>query len=116
MKPVTVRRQARRLSDKILIAFHQACDQQDFEVAVRLLGVLETMTAALRLSGRPTAASGGGGRPLSRRMNGFGSFDIPTSRRADLRARRGLQKYGASRKTKRALRRPQYGGRVGPAR
>jgi hypothetical protein len=31
----------RRLSDKILVAFHQACDQHDFEVAERLLGVLE---------------------------------------------------------------------------
>ena len=33
----------RRLSDKILVAFHQACDQADFEVAERLLGVLERM-------------------------------------------------------------------------
>ena len=31
----------RRLSDKILVAFHQACDQADFEVAERLLHVLE---------------------------------------------------------------------------
>jgi hypothetical protein len=31
----------RRLSDKILIAFHQACDQHDFEVAERLLAVLD---------------------------------------------------------------------------
>jgi hypothetical protein len=36
-------RYTRRLSDKILIAFHQACDQHDFEVAERLLLVLETM-------------------------------------------------------------------------
>jgi hypothetical protein len=36
-------RYTRRLSDKILIAFHQACDQDDFEVAERLLHVLETM-------------------------------------------------------------------------
>jgi hypothetical protein len=50
---VTVRRHARRLSDKILIAFHQACDQADFEVAERLLNILETMTAALRLSCAP---------------------------------------------------------------
>jgi len=28
-----VPRYTRRLSDKILIAFHQACDQSDFEVA-----------------------------------------------------------------------------------
>jgi hypothetical protein len=33
----------RRLSDKILIAFHQACDQADFEVAEQLLLILETL-------------------------------------------------------------------------
>jgi len=36
-------RYSRRLSDKILIAFHQACDQSDFEVADRLLHILEIM-------------------------------------------------------------------------
>ena len=36
---------ARRLSDKILIPFHQACDQGDFEVAERLLRVLEMIVA-----------------------------------------------------------------------
>lgn len=36
-------RYTRRLSDKILVAFHQACDQADFEVAERLLAVLELM-------------------------------------------------------------------------
>lgn len=36
-------RYTRRLSDKILIAFHHACDQGDFEVAEQLLRVLETM-------------------------------------------------------------------------
>jgi hypothetical protein len=36
-------RYTRRLSDKILIAFHQACDQGDLEVAERLLTVLEMM-------------------------------------------------------------------------
>jgi hypothetical protein len=33
-------RQARRLSDEILAAFHAACDQRDLEVAERLLAVL----------------------------------------------------------------------------
>ncbi len=42
-------RYTRRLSDKILVAFHQACDQADLEVAERLLGVLELM-----LTRRPT--------------------------------------------------------------
>ena len=37
------RRYTRRLSDKILIAFHQACDQADFEVAEQLLVVVEAM-------------------------------------------------------------------------
>ncbi len=36
-------RYSRRLSDKILIAFHHACDQADFEVAEQLLHILETM-------------------------------------------------------------------------
>jgi len=38
-----VPRYTRRLSDKILIAFHHACDQADFEVAEQLLQVLEMM-------------------------------------------------------------------------
>jgi hypothetical protein len=33
----------RRLSDTILIAFHQACDQADIEVAWELLNLLEFM-------------------------------------------------------------------------
>jgi hypothetical protein len=33
----------RRLSDKIQIAFHHACDQDDLEVAEQLLYVLETV-------------------------------------------------------------------------
>jgi len=36
-------RYSRRLSDKILIAFHHACDQGDYEVAEQLLHVLEMM-------------------------------------------------------------------------
>jgi len=36
-------RYSRRLSDKILIAFHQACDQSDFEIAEQLLHILEVM-------------------------------------------------------------------------
>lgn len=39
----TAPRYSRRLSDKILIAFHHACDQGDFEVAERLLHILEMM-------------------------------------------------------------------------
>ena len=37
--------QTRRLSDKILIAFHQACDQEDLEVAQHLLRIVELMVA-----------------------------------------------------------------------
>jgi hypothetical protein len=33
----------RRLSDEILTAFHQACDQGDLEVAERLAGILDMM-------------------------------------------------------------------------
>ena len=36
-------RYSRRLSDKILIAFHHACDQGDLEVAEQILHVLEMM-------------------------------------------------------------------------
>jgi hypothetical protein len=39
----------RRLSDKILIAFHQACDQADLEVAERLLSIMGTTASAMRL-------------------------------------------------------------------
>ena len=49
---VTVPRQRhtrRRLSDKILIAFHQVCDQADLAVAEPLLSNLDTMTSAMRL-------------------------------------------------------------------
>ncbi|MDA8049215.1 MAG: hypothetical protein M0002_04280 [Rhodospirillales bacterium] len=41
--PAAVPRYTRRLSDKILVAFHQACDQGDLEVAGHLLRVLELM-------------------------------------------------------------------------
>lgn len=44
-------RYSRRLSDKILIAFHQACDQADFEIAEQLLHILELM-----LKRRPVTA------------------------------------------------------------
>ena len=38
-----VPRQSRRLPDKILVAFHSACDQADYEVAEALLQTLELM-------------------------------------------------------------------------
>jgi hypothetical protein len=43
-----VPRSRRRLSDKVLIAFHQACDQHDLEVATRLLHVLEVILMSRR--------------------------------------------------------------------
>jgi hypothetical protein len=39
----------RRTSDHILIAFHHACDQRDFEVAEQLLIVLESVCSPRRL-------------------------------------------------------------------
>ena len=36
-------RHSRRLSDKILVAFHHACDVADLEIAEQLLRLLETM-------------------------------------------------------------------------
>ena len=37
-------RQSRKLADKVLTAFHQACDQSEFEVARKLLDIYEFMT------------------------------------------------------------------------
>jgi hypothetical protein len=36
-------RSARRLSDKILVAFHHACDQSEHEIAEQLLRILESL-------------------------------------------------------------------------
>jgi len=41
--PEIRRRPGRRLFDKILVAFHQACDQGDIEVAGPLIRALEVM-------------------------------------------------------------------------
>ena len=46
-------RYSRRLSDKIQIAFHRACDQGDFEVSEQLLHILEMM-----LTRRPLTPDG----------------------------------------------------------
>lgn len=51
--PSAAPRYSRRLSDKILIAFHHACDQGDFEVAEQLLHILEMM-----LTRRPLTPDG----------------------------------------------------------
>lgn len=37
-------RHSRRLFDKVLVAFHHACDANDMEVADQLLALLELMT------------------------------------------------------------------------
>ncbi len=42
-KPVALPGYLRRLSDKILIAIHAACDQRELDVAAQLLKVLEMM-------------------------------------------------------------------------
>jgi hypothetical protein len=52
--PAGTPRYSRRLSDKILLAFHHACDQGDLEVAEQLLHVLEMM-----LIRRPLTPDGG---------------------------------------------------------
>jgi hypothetical protein len=44
-KPWVEPHSGRRLSDKILIAFHHAGEQRDFEVAEQLLQVFEVMLA-----------------------------------------------------------------------
>lgn len=52
-------RHGRRLSDKILVAFHHACDISDYEVAEALLRTLELM-----LTRRPTPADLGRRRSM----------------------------------------------------
>ncbi len=42
-QPANAPRYSRRLSDKILISFHHACDQADYEIAEQLLHILENM-------------------------------------------------------------------------
>lgn len=49
----TMPRHTRRLSDKILVAFHQACDTGELDVAEQLLMILEKM-----MGRRPTANEG----------------------------------------------------------
>ena len=51
--PEFVHRHSRRLSDKILGAFHHACDVNDLSVAIDLLQILEFMTMR-----RPRAEDG----------------------------------------------------------
>ena len=52
-------RQGRRLADKVLAAFHHACDVNDFETAEQLLVALEVM-----LTRRPFAADAGRRRAM----------------------------------------------------
>lgn len=42
---VPARRHSRRLEDKLLIAFHHACDVADIEVARHVLQIIELMLA-----------------------------------------------------------------------
>lgn len=42
-EPPGVPRHTRRLPDKVLVAFHHACDTADLEVAEHLIRVLEVM-------------------------------------------------------------------------
>lgn len=40
----------RRLTDKIFLAFHHACDQDDLQVATQLVSILEMLTARIPLN------------------------------------------------------------------
>jgi len=51
--PSGLPRHTRRLSDKVLVAFHHACDTSDLEIAEHLLNILEIM-----LTRRPTHTDG----------------------------------------------------------
>ncbi|MDP9096059.1 MAG: hypothetical protein M3N26_05825, partial [Pseudomonadota bacterium] len=50
---VPARRHTRRLEDKLLVAFHHACDVADIEVARHLLQVLELILARKPVSPDP---------------------------------------------------------------
>ena len=41
----SVRRHTRRLEDKLLVAFHHACDVSDVEIARQVLSIVELMLA-----------------------------------------------------------------------
>ena len=70
----------RRLSDKILIAFHHACDQADLEVAEQLLSMLDTIAPNEGYRAANAAPSGAASRRTqSQRTTGFGCFVILTS-------------------------------------
>ena len=68
--------QQRRLSDKILSAFHQACDHRDLEVAEQLLRALELALTAE-----------GGAERVDQRQN-MGAVVEAYARLGDLRNRR----------------------------
>jgi hypothetical protein len=71
-------RYARRLSDKVLIGFHHACDQGDIEVAGHLLDVLEFMIH--RTPHLPDARSVGPRTAWSRLTRGCGCCGIQRCR------------------------------------
>ncbi|MGI4802971.1 MAG: hypothetical protein ACRYF2_05975 [Janthinobacterium lividum] len=50
---ISTSRHTRRLSDKLFVAFHQACDTAELDVAEQLLGILEKM-----MNKRPTTNEG----------------------------------------------------------
>lgn len=52
--PGFTNRYSRRLSDKILIAFHHACDQADYEVAEQLLRTLEALVTRRSIQPDPS--------------------------------------------------------------
>ena len=54
--PLLIPKHTRRLSDKLFVAFHQACDTANLDVAEQLLGILEKMMS------RPHTASEGNRR------------------------------------------------------
>ncbi|MDD2876361.1 MAG: hypothetical protein PHZ23_03935 [Acidiphilium sp.] len=45
------RRYTKRLSDKILISFHHACDKDDLEIAEHLLVIFERITKRIPVCG-----------------------------------------------------------------
>ncbi len=61
MNDLSAHPHGRRLADKILVAFHMACDQADIEVAVQLLDILESIITLPRKPGSITVRRSCGG-------------------------------------------------------
>ena len=73
-RPSPTAHYTKRLSDKILVAFHLACDQRDIDIASELLHVLDSWRSGIR-SSRPVKLVVSS-KVWSQHTNGFGRYDM----------------------------------------